>query len=83
MFKEVLTAIIQKHFQKTEEKETIHSSLYEASVSLKPKPKNITKNYSSVLIRININMNLGAKILSTILTNQTQQPIKRLHSMTK
>ena len=61
--------MLLKFFQKFAEKETFPRSLYNAGITLIPKPdKDTTKeeNYSPTSL-----MNLGAKILSKILANHT------------
>ena len=68
--------MLLKFFQKFAEKESFPSSLYSASITLIPKSdKDTTKdeNYSPISL-----MNLGAKILSKILANQTWQYIKNI-----
>ena len=75
-FREELTPIILKLFQKTADEGTLPSSFYKATIILIPKPdKDITKkeNYRPILL-----MNTDAKILNKILGNRIQQHIKRI-----
>ena len=74
-FRKELTHILLKLFQIIAEEGTLPNSFYEA-ITLIPKPnKDTTKkeNYRPIIL-----MNIGAKILSKILTNRIQQHIKRI-----
>ena len=66
-FKEVLIPILLKLFQKIEEERTLPSSIYEASITLRPKlDKDATRkeNYRPVSL-----MNMDVKILNKIFVN--------------
>ena len=75
-FKEKLTPIFLRLFQKIPEEGRLSNSYYEASIILTPKPdKETTKkeNYSPKLL-----MNIDTKILNKTLTNHIQQYVKKI-----
>ena len=75
-FREELTPILLKLFQKTAEEGTLPDSFYEAPITLTPKSDKDTPkkgNYRPMPL-----MNIHAKILNKILANQIQQYIKNI-----
>ena len=73
-FKEELTPILLKLFQKIEEERILLNSFYEVSITLIPKPEKDThrkEDYRSISLT-----NTNAKILNKILTNWIQKHIK-------
>jgi abortive infection bacteriophage resistance protein len=65
-----------KLFHKKEREGTLSNSLYEASITLIPKPEKDTskkENYRPISL-----MNINAKIVNNIMANQIQQHITKI-----
>ena len=71
-FREALTPILLKHFQKIADEDKLPNSFYEATITLIPKPDN-DATYQTISV-----MNIDAKILNKILANRMQQHIKKI-----
>ena len=75
-YREELTPILLKLFQKIAKGGTLTNSFYKATITLIPKPdKDITKKENDRPIAM---MNIDAKILNKMLANRIQQHIKRI-----
>ena len=75
-FKEDIIPVLHKLFHKIEAEGTVSNSVYEATITLIPKPqKDSTKieNFRTISL-----MNFDAKILNKILANRIQEHIKAI-----
>ena len=66
IFREELTPILLKLFQKVAEEDTLPNSFYKATITLIPKPEKDTQKGK---LQANISDNIDTKILNKILAN--------------
>ena len=71
-FREELTPILLKLFQKIADKDKLPNSFYEATITLIPKPGKYA-TYRPISL-----MNIDAKILNKILANRIQKHVKKI-----
>ena len=76
-FREALTPIVLKLFQKIAEEGKLPNSFYEATITLIPK-SNKDDTHKKRKLQANITDEIDAKILNKILANRIQQHIKKI-----
>ena len=78
-FREALTPILLKLFQKIAEEGKLPNSFYEATITLIPKTdKDATHTHTKENYRPVSLMNIDAKVFNKVLANRIQQHIKRI-----
>ena len=82
-FREELTPILLKIFQKIAEGGKLLSSFYEATITLIPRPDRYHKKIKEENYRPISLMNIDTKILNKILRNRIQNTLKGLYTMIK
>ena len=78
-FREALTPMLLKLFQKIAEEGKLPNSFYEATITLIPKTdKDATRTHTKENYRPVSLMNIDAKVFNKVLANRIQQHIKKI-----